>query len=77
VDFAQSPEACELQSLGEEHIAVTPLQLLLAYARLARRLDHDAMDKIREGLELAVKFGTAQHVQLKTIQVAGKTGLCW
>jgi penicillin-binding protein 2 len=74
VDFVQSPEASELQSLGEEHIAVTPLQLLRAYGRLAQPVNEGKLDEIREGLELAVEFGTAQQARLKNIRVAGKTG---
>ena len=66
--------ACELQALGEEGIAVTPVELLLAYARLARRLQDPRYSPIRDGLEGAVEFGTAQAAKIPRINVAGKTG---
>jgi len=62
--------ACQLQALGEEGIAVTPMELMLAYARLSVRWN----DCIREGLEGAVEFGTAQAAQVPGVPVAGKTG---
>jgi cell division protein FtsI/penicillin-binding protein 2 len=60
--------ACQLQSLGEEGIAITPCELLLAYARLSTQ------PAILEGLEGAVEYGTAQAAQIPGIKVAGKTG---
>jgi cell division protein FtsI/penicillin-binding protein 2 len=66
--------SCELQALGEEGIAVTPLELLLAYARLSHRLTDSRYAAIREGLEGAVEFGTAQAAKIPSAQVAGKTG---
>ena len=65
---------CQLQALGEEGIAVTPLELLLAYARLSRRLNDVRYALIRDGLEGAVEFGTAQPAKLPDSRVAGKTG---
>ena len=66
--------SAELQALGEEGITVTPLELLLAYARLSKRLSDPTYKLIRDGLEGAVEFGTAQAARLPGVQVAGKTG---
>jgi cell division protein FtsI/penicillin-binding protein 2 len=65
---------CQLQALGEEGIAVTPLALLLAYARLAQRLLDATYAPVLEGLEGAVEFGTAQAAHMDGVRVAGKTG---
>ncbi len=65
--------ACQLQALGEEGILVTPVGMLLAYARLATRLDRKYIC-ILEGLEGAVEFGTAQAAHVSGVKVAGKTG---
>jgi len=65
---------CQLQALGEEGVAVTPLELLLAYSRLAERLKDAKYAAVREGLEGAVEFGTAQAAQVAGLKVAGKTG---
>jgi cell division protein FtsI/penicillin-binding protein 2 len=62
--------SCQLQALGEEGIAVTPLELLLAYARLFGHMN----DAIRAGLEGSVAYGTSQAAQLRQVQVSGKTG---
>ena len=67
-------EDCQLQALGEEGVAVTPLELLLAYARLAARLNDPKFSAVREGLEGAVEFGTAQAAKMQGLKVAGKTG---
>jgi penicillin-binding protein 2 len=69
-----SGPACQLQALGEENIAITPLELLAAYRRLSMRVSEPQMTPILEGLEGAVQFGTAQGAQLSHIRVAGKTG---
>ena len=65
---------CQLQALGEEGIAITPLELLIAYVRLAAQLKNPRYSAILEGLEGAVEFGTAQAAQTKNAKVAGKTG---
>ncbi len=67
---AATLEATQLQALGEAHVLVTPLGLLMAYHRLAAR----AAPQVLEGLEGAVKFGTARRAAHPRIQVAGKTG---
>ena len=59
-----------LQSLGVQHIAVTPNDLVFAYRGLAA----GAHPAILEGLESAVEFGTAQGAAVKGMRVAGKTG---
>ena len=64
----------ELQALGEEGIVVTPVELLLAYARLAKRMGDPRYASVLEGLEGAVEFGTAQGARLTKCKVAGKTG---
>jgi cell division protein FtsI/penicillin-binding protein 2 len=66
--------SCQLQALGEEGVAVTPLELLLGYARLSQRVQEAKYLPIRDGLEGAVEFGTAQAARLDGVQVAGKTG---
>ena len=66
--------ACQLQALGEDGVRVTPLELLLAYRRLARRATEAQMAPVLEGLEGAVEFGTAQGARLERVRVAGKTG---
>lgn len=64
--------SCQLQALGEEGVVVAPLALLLAYARLSNRIMN--FPAIREGLEGAVEYGTAQAAKVPGIGVAGKTG---
>ncbi len=59
-----------LEALGEEGVLVTPMQLAKAYARLAQR----ANPAVLQGLEAAVRYGTAQGAALPNLQVAGKTG---
>ena len=66
--------ACQLQALGESGLAVTPLELLLAYRRLALMVHQLVFQPVLEGLEGAVEFGTAQCAMLDRIRVAGKTG---
>jgi cell division protein FtsI/penicillin-binding protein 2 len=74
VTSLSTPEACQLQSLGEEGIEITSLELLRAYGSLARRAMEPQMAPIIDGLEGAVQFGTAQLVQSHHVQVAAKTG---
>jgi stage II sporulation protein D len=59
-----------LQALGEEGVLVTPLELANAYRRLAQQ----ASPLILDGLEGAVKYGTAQAAASLRMTVAGKTG---
>jgi cell division protein FtsI/penicillin-binding protein 2 len=70
VSTAATPEELQLQAIGEWGIAVTPMELLEAYRRLAR----DRNKLIMEGLEGAVQFGSAQLAAAPGVRVTGKTG---
>jgi cell division protein FtsI/penicillin-binding protein 2 len=70
ISAASQMDDCQLQSIGEERILVTPSALLNAYAQLAAR----APAPIIEGLEDAVEFGTAQLAASPKVKIAGKTG---
>jgi len=74
VDMAAAGSACQLQALGESGVGVTPLELLVAYRRLALRATEARVAPILEGLEGAVEFGTAQKARADRVRVAGKTG---
>ena len=65
-----------LKSVGEDGIAVTPVQMAVAYRRLARpsRTADEAAQTVVAGLQAAVKYGTAQGAQVDGVDVAGKTG---
>jgi len=67
---ARSLEDLQLQALGLENVLFTPLGLARAYARLARQ----ATPQILDGLEQAVREGTAQWAALDHLSIAGKTG---
>jgi cell division protein FtsI/penicillin-binding protein 2 len=69
-----SGEELQLQALGQDFVRITPLELAVAYVRLARECQKPELSPIREGLESAVAFGTAQQASLRGVQVAGKTG---
>jgi cell division protein FtsI/penicillin-binding protein 2 len=69
-----SGEQLQLQALGETFIEITPLELLLAYAAVARRSQEAVIAPIIEGLEGAVEYGSAQEAKLPHLQVAAKTG---
>ena len=60
----------QLQALGQDGILVTAAGLAIAYRQLARNCEAP----IREGLEGAVEFGTAQRARVDGLKVAGKTG---
>jgi cell division protein FtsI/penicillin-binding protein 2 len=64
----------QLQALGEEGVYVTPLELVMAYRRIALRAADPKFVPVVEGMEGAVEFGTAQNASLRHIKVAGKTG---
>jgi cell division protein FtsI/penicillin-binding protein 2 len=69
-EAASGAQANQLQALGQEHVAVTARTLAMAYRKLAAT----APPLIREGLEAAVEFGTAQLARVEGVRVAGKTG---
>jgi cell division protein FtsI/penicillin-binding protein 2 len=62
----------QLQVLGLRDVAVTPLQLAQAYARLASELD--AAPVVRRGLEGSVAYGMAHSAATSGMTIAGKTG---
>lgn len=63
-----------MQALGEQGIAVTAVELAMAYRLLAGKMGAPAMQPIRSGLEGAVEFGTAQNARIAGAEIAGKTG---
>lgn len=67
---ATGDDARQLQAIGEADVMLTPVGLLMGYARLALQ----APEAVREGLEGAVEYGTAQLAALPKVKVAGKTG---
>ncbi len=62
----------QLQVLGLRDVAITPLQLAQAYARLASELD--AVPVVRRGLEGSVAYGMAHGAATSGMTIAGKTG---
>lgn len=73
---ATTKSKLRLKSVGEDGIAVTPLQMASAYRWLAlqSRTPDAATKTVVAGLEGAVKYGTAQGARVEGLQVAGKTG---
>ncbi|MGH9613846.1 MAG: SpoIID/LytB domain-containing protein, partial [Bryobacteraceae bacterium] len=67
---AAGPSRRILQALGEGDVTVTPMELLRAYARLAR----EAPEPIRQGLEYSVGVGTGQLARVGGLDICGKTG---
>jgi cell division protein FtsI/penicillin-binding protein 2 len=67
---AASSRNIALQTLGEQDIEVTVLGLATAYRRLAT----SAPQPVREGMEGAVEYGTAQGARIAGVKIAGKTG---
>jgi len=70
-------EHLQLQALGAEGIAVTPLELASAYRRLAqtRKTNHDtALDVVYSGLEASTDYGMAHAAEPPGQKIAGKTG---
>jgi cell division protein FtsI/penicillin-binding protein 2 len=77
ISTATGPAQLQLQALGEWGIEVTPLELLIAYQKLARqKLKGDLADAtpVFDGLERAVKYGVAHGAQPVGTTAAGKTG---
>jgi cell division protein FtsI/penicillin-binding protein 2 len=71
---ASSLDDSVLEALGDDHIRVSAIEILHAYARLASLSTEPLASPIIEGLEGAVDFGTAQALKLRSTRVAGKTG---
>jgi peptidoglycan glycosyltransferase len=67
-------DGIRLQALGERGVLVTVAELALAYRSLAMNSALPEMRPIRDGLEGAVEFGTAQNAGVAGVKVAGKTG---
>ncbi len=74
VPRAGSTDALRLQALGEDGSLITAAELALAYRALALKIGAQNMRPIREGLEGAVDYGTAQNARVPSVTVAGKTG---
>jgi len=77
IAIPRTPEALQLEGLGDRGIAVTPLELLEAYRRLAleRRSGKPENAKaVFAGLEESVGYGMAHAVNLNEMKIAGKTG---
>jgi cell division protein FtsI/penicillin-binding protein 2 len=66
----------QLKAVGEEGITVTPMQMAAAYRWLAIQWHSPdaALSSVIEGLQGAVRYGTAQGAQVDGFEVAGKTG---
>lgn len=70
-------EELQLEALGYRGVAVTPLELLEAYRKLAlrkRRSDLGVDAPVFKGLEDSVAFGMAHAAWVDGMNVAGKTG---
>jgi cell division protein FtsI/penicillin-binding protein 2 len=70
-------EELQLEALGYRGIAVTPLELLEAYRKLAlrkRQSDLGVDTAVFKGLEDSVAFGMAHAAWVDGMSVAGKTG---
>jgi cell division protein FtsI/penicillin-binding protein 2 len=74
IERASGVVGSQLQALGEDHVAVSALQLATGYRRLALDANKPELLPIILGLEGAVEFGTAQLAKLDGVTVAGKTG---
>jgi cell division protein FtsI/penicillin-binding protein 2 len=77
IALPSNPEELQLEALGYRGVAVTPLELLEAYRKLALRkrqkeLGVDA--PVFDGLEDSVAFGMAHAAFVDGMKIAGKTG---
>ena len=67
----------QLEALGDWGIESTPLELLMAYRRLALRAragNLGAAAAVFEGLEGSVLYGMADAAHVQGLRIAGKTG---
>ncbi len=74
-----NPDQFQLLALGEDGIAVTPLELLNAYRGLALRQEEvhasDAKwEVVSQGLNASTEYGMARAAHSDGLAVAGKTG---
>ena len=70
-------EELQLEALGYRGIAVTPLELLEAYRKLALRKRQNVLGvdaPVFSGLEDSVAFGMAHAAYVSGMNIAGKTG---
>jgi penicillin-binding protein 2 len=70
-------EELQLEALGYRGIAVTPIELLEAYRKLALRIRQNDLGvdaPVFRGLEGSVAFGMARAAWVDGVNVAGKTG---
>jgi cell division protein FtsI/penicillin-binding protein 2 len=70
-------EELQLEALGYRGVAVTPLELLEAYRKLALRIRQNDLGvdaPVFRGLEDSVAFGMAHAAWVDGMNVAGKTG---
>lgn len=74
IEAAPVGEQLQLQALGARGIAVTAIELALAYRRMAAMVQEQRFAPILEGLEGAVQFGSGQAARVNGTSVAGKTG---
>jgi stage II sporulation protein D len=70
----QSREQKELLVLGVAGIAVSPVQMAIAYRKLALELDEGNAPAVREGLMDSVSYGMAHNAAVTGMEIAGKTG---
>jgi cell division protein FtsI/penicillin-binding protein 2 len=73
---AYTIESRQLLAIGAAGIEITPLELAMAYTRMARWQSSPtaAQKVVLDGLAGATGYGLAQLAQTKSRQVAGKTG---
>ncbi len=77
MDRPASQEQLQLMALGARGIEVTPLELLVAYRKLALRKRSGSIspdEPVFEGLEHAIMYGTAHAAYVEGLKIAGKTG---
>ncbi len=69
-------EGRQLMAIGAAGIEITPLELAMAYTRVARwqSAPTAAQRAVLDGLAGATEYGLAQLAQTKSLKVAGKTG---
>ena len=73
---AYTLESRQLLAIGAAGIEITPLELAMAYTRVARwhNAPTAAQRVVLNGLAGATDYGLAQLAQAKSLKVAGKTG---